>query len=180
MGMTYPKPPRHLVSLADDNQLGFLVVASLLLAGPGISNYMGWADFLGTGRLATLIQLPMMVIGLTLLMFCLGRLLRPGCQIMLRINHGGLTDFRLRDTPLQWHEIHKVSRLSGPLCSRLPLLLLDLEPTILPLSNETLFSKVLHFPLRRKNSHQLIVFCGSLDSPTDEVMMTIEAHLANK
>ncbi|MBF0455066.1 MAG: hypothetical protein HQL72_09680 [Magnetococcales bacterium] len=177
--MKHPKPPPHLVSLSDDDRLGFLLVASLLLAGPGISHYFGWADLLGTSRAAALVQLPMTLVGLTLLFFCIRQLFRPGCRIMLRINHGGVTDFRLSDQPIPWHSVLGASRLSV-LGVALPVILLDLEPALFVKQTGTFWYRLLHFWLHRQNSPRLILLCGSLDSPTDEVFFTIQAHLIDK
>jgi hypothetical protein len=178
--MSDTKPPPHLVSLADDDKLGLLVVVSLLLAGPGIAKYMEWADFLGSGVLASIIQLPMTIIGTALLLFCIHRLLRPGCRIMLRINHGGLTDFRLSETPFHWEDIHRVARLPSKFGSWLPIILLDVNPAVLHRADGTLWYRLLHFPFQHKNIHRLIILCGSLDSRTDKIITTIEAHLTSK
>ena len=59
--MSYPKPPPHLVSLADDNRLG-------------IWNRFGWGEPLD---LPPVLEWPMMVTGLVLLIFCIRALLRP-------------------------------------------------------------------------------------------------------
>ena len=178
--MNHPLPAPHLVSLADDDQLGFMVVASLLLAGPGISNYLGWANFLGSGPLASLVQLPMTLAGLMLLFFCIRRLLRPGCRMLLRINHGGLTDFRLSDTPFQWQDILGVSRLPGFWGKILPVALLEIEPSRLPPPEKTFWYGLTHFPLQQKKLSHLLIFCGSLDRPTQDVVETIQAHLDRK
>jgi hypothetical protein len=175
--MNTPKPPPHLVSLADDNRLGGLAVISLLLSGPGILHYFGWGDYLG---LPAFIELPMTVLGLILLFFCVRALLRPGCWMILRINHGGLTDFRYSETPLQWQNIHGAGRLPGSLASRLPIILLDMEPSAPPPVNNTLWYRSLHLFLKKRAVPHIVILCGSLDRGTQEILRTIEAHLAQK
>jgi hypothetical protein len=178
--MNYPKLPPHLSLLADDDQLGFLFITALLLAGPGVGQYMGWSNFFGSGGLLSLIQIPMTISGLLIFWLCLNRLLRPGCRIVLRINNGGITDFRLSEQPFQWQEIHSVSRLSGSISERLPFILLEISPASLATEDKTLWYRTLHFALLRKKSHHLIIFCGSLDGETDKIIETIQAHLSNK
>ncbi|MBF0359237.1 MAG: hypothetical protein HQL70_11595 [Magnetococcales bacterium] len=178
--MTYPKPPRHLTLLADDDQLGILFITAILLAGPGIGQYMGWSNFFGSGGLISLLQFPMTISGLLIFWLSLKRLLTPGCRIVLRVNNGGITDFRLSQQPFKWQDIHSVSRLSGSLIERLPIILLEISPSRLATADKTLWYKVLHFALIRKNSHRLIIFCGSLDGETDKIIETIQDHLSNK
>lgn len=178
--MNTPKPAPHLIALADDNQLGISTVLSLLLTGPGIAAAMDWSFFFGLDHLPPILLWPMTLIGLTLLASCVRRLLRPGCRIILRINHGGLTDFRLSGTPFQWKDIHQVSRLSGRWTARLPILLLDISPATLPLQDRTLWFRLLHWPLHRRKTFRVILLCGSLDNSTEIIQETIQDHLTQK
>ncbi|MBF0195132.1 MAG: hypothetical protein HQL71_11285 [Magnetococcales bacterium] len=179
--MSNPSPPPHLVALADDNQLGFLLIFSMLLAIPGISHYMGWGDFFNAdGALISTVRLPMTIIGLLLFLNCVRRLLLPGCRILLRINHGGLTDFRLCNTPFEWKDINSATRLPGSIGGRLPIIMLDIEPARLAQHKKSLWYSILHFTLQRKNNNHLIVLCDSLDSPTSKIFTTIQAHLSHK
>jgi hypothetical protein len=173
-------PPPHLVALIDDDQLGFLLVLSLLLTGPGISHYLGWGDFFAAGLLISIFQLPMTIVGIILFWICFRRLLLPGCRIILRINHGGLTDFRLCDNPFEWQDIHNVTRLPGSLGEWLPIILLDIEPTRLAQCKHGIWYRFLHFTMQLKKSPRLIIVCGSLDTPTSKIFSTIQAHLSHK
>jgi hypothetical protein len=178
--MSDPSPPPHLVALADDDKLGFLLIISMLLAGPGISHYMGWGDFFDAGVLISIFQLPMTIVGILLFWICVRRLLLPGCRIILRINHGGLTDFRLCDNPFEWQDVYNVSKLPGSLGEWLPIILLDVDPTRLAQHNKSLWYRILHLTLQRKNNNQLIILCGSLDNTSDKILTTIQAHLSHK
>lgn len=175
--MSNPTPPPHLVCLADDDQLGFLVVAGLLLIAPAGARYMDLGNFFGLGELSQFIQLPLACIGIGVLIYGVNRLLRPGCRILLRINHGGLTDFRYNDVPLQWQQIQGVTSVPGFFGNLFSILLLQVENTALPPKNANRWYHILHYFLRKKNHNLMIILCASLDCPTTQIVSTIQNHL---
>ncbi|MBF0384116.1 MAG: hypothetical protein HQL69_24140 [Magnetococcales bacterium] len=178
--MSGPSPPPNLVALADDDKLGFLVLLSLFLAVPGISHYMGWGDFFTPGVVISYLRLPMTIAGILLFWICIRRLLLPGCRIILRINHGGLTDFRRCDKPIEWQDIYNVTRLPGTLGELLPIIVLDVEANRLAKCNKDIWYRFIYFTTLRKPSNLLIIPCGSLDNPTSKILTTIQAHLSHK
>ena len=166
--------PKSLECFADDNRTGFLIISGTLLVLAGWF-YLGGSTPIPKNESSGMVFLRglVFVLGVGAAFIGLRRMFQSGCQPLLRINHGGVTDFRLSTTPLRWPEIRAAVRWGGVL----PVITLDTTQPPASLAGENLWSRLLHLPVRCINGHARLLVCGTLNHNTDEILQTIQSHL---
>ncbi|MBF0623633.1 MAG: hypothetical protein HQL82_02380 [Magnetococcales bacterium] len=163
--MTSPSKSRSLDCLSNDDNVGFLLLLAGILMFLGVSLWRSdWTVF------ATILLAP----GAVMVLIGSRRLLRSGCKTLLRINHGGATDFRLSTEPLRWEAVRSVRRWGGPL----GVVVLELERPGRPFGRETTWSVLLHGVMGLLGVRDaVVILCHLLDSPADTVFASSQGHL---
>lgn len=169
--MTANTPPPNINAQSDDNRVGFMFVLGTLLLYGVWQLFSG--DFSGFMRLwAVMAAIP----GIFFVTSAIRRLLRPGCKIILRINHGGVTDFRFGQQPVVWESITGVEKTTGWLGLVLPAVILHLVPDHNIHRGKTAWYKILHTLLSFVFPESLIVLCATLDVSPEEIYHTLSLH----
>lgn len=163
---TTPSPPPHVAAHSDDNRVGFMFVAGVLFL------YGVWQLAGFRGGVAIVLSLP----GIFLLTLAVRRLFRPGCKMILRINHGGVTDFRLGNQAVSWEEIVGVERTQGWMGLLLPAVILRIVPNQPLPRDATLWCRVLHIPIAFLFPESLIILCATLDVSCHDIHRAIKLH----
>ncbi|HIJ83845.1 MAG: hypothetical protein HW380_874 [Magnetococcales bacterium] len=169
--MTATAPPPSINAQSNDNRVGTMFVVGVALLY-GVWNLFA-GDFSGfRWGWAMLVALP----GFLFIILAIRRLLRPGCKMILRINHGGVTDFRLGDHAVPWQNIVGVERIEGWMGLLLPAVLLRVVPHRDLPKNMTAWCKILHFSLSFLFPERLIVLCATLDVSCRDIHRVILSH----
>ncbi len=169
--MTTPTPPPNVTAQSDDNRIGFLLLVGIAIV------YGVWTFFPGpffgfSGLWTLLLTLP----GIACTVVAVRRLLRPGCKMILRINHGGVTDFRLSEHAVPWQDIVGVEITRGWIGLLLPAVILVLSPgQTLPRSGTT-WCRVLHVLLSFLYRERLLILCATIDIGRHEIHRAILHH----
>jgi hypothetical protein len=168
-------PASNLECYSNDNRIGGLSALGGMLVVGGVTKALGWNTLWGSNNSGVTVGIGLAVlIGVGLIWIGLSRILRPGCQSLLRINHGGVTDFRLNATPIRWKHIQSASRCVGPI----PALALKLDGPPARVEPDTLWARLIHLTARGANVRYILTF--TLDRSFREVEAAIQGHLQNK
>ncbi|MBF0174476.1 MAG: hypothetical protein HQL83_13720 [Magnetococcales bacterium] len=167
--MTSIIPPPNINAQSDDNRVGFMFVMGLLLL------YVAWkmSGMFGV-KVGAVPGLP----GMFFAFLAVRRLLRPGCKMILRINHGGITDFRLSDQVVPWTDVVGVRRTRGWLGVVLPAVVVTLTHPHLP-TGRTMWCRILHASWSFMFPRHMILLCATLDVGCGEIHQAIELHLGH-
>lgn len=169
--MTAPSPPPHVTAQSDDNRIGFLFIVGILIV------YGVWTFFPGPffgfrGLWAMMMTFP----GILGCMVAVRRLLRPGCKMILRINHGGVTDFRLSDRVIPWQDIVGVEITRGWIGLLMPAVVLVLSPNHTLPREGTTWCRMLHAALSFLYPERLLILCATLDIGRHEIHRAVLHH----
>ncbi|MBF0132600.1 MAG: hypothetical protein HQL75_08445 [Magnetococcales bacterium] len=168
---TTPLPPPHVTAHSDDNRVGFMFVLGVLILY-GVWQIFG-GEFAGLrGGVALVLSVP----GILFLLLAVRRLFRPGCKMILRINHGGVTDFRLGNQPVLWEEIIGVERTQGWVGWVLPAVVLKRHPAQPFGQDATLWCKVLHTALSFLYPGSVVILCATLDVSCHDIHRVMVQH----
>ncbi|MEO5333907.1 MAG: hypothetical protein H7839_17985 [Magnetococcus sp. YQC-5] len=170
--------PVNVELLSDDNRVGLFLAIGCLLLGISLSDLIGFELFFQKDGLGDLLLRPLLLgVGGLLVFLCARRLLVPGCKPLLRINFGGVTDVRLTTVPIRWSLIVHARRPNGIWFYLLHGVILELVEGYESTGVETLWSRLIHLPVRLQGSHMLFLECGSLDMSADQALKAIHSHL---
>ncbi|MBF0108874.1 MAG: hypothetical protein HQL76_06850 [Magnetococcales bacterium] len=167
--MTTFAPPPNINAQSDDNRVGFMFLSGLGLL------YGAWNLAGDPSGFRGAILLFAGVPGVLFVFLAIRRLLRPGCRMILRINHGGVTDFRLSEQAVPWEAIVAVEYPRGWLGSILPAVVLVLEDGTFP-PDRTLWCRALHALLSPVFPGRMILLCATLDVRCREIHRTVVLH----
>ncbi|MBF0153941.1 MAG: hypothetical protein HQL64_09410 [Magnetococcales bacterium] len=162
------RAPNSLVCQSNDNHLGILIALGIGL---------GWLGSRGLEADEHLFFSPLFLLGGVLIGIGVRRLLRPGCRTLVRLNHGGLTDFRLGRDPIRWEWVVG-ARLWG---KGMTVLILDLheDASRSPWEGETLWFWLLHGPAWLAGGTSVFITCWTLDTSGEILLRAAQNHLAS-
>ncbi|MBF0421775.1 MAG: hypothetical protein HQL73_02160 [Magnetococcales bacterium] len=170
--MTTPVPPPNITAQSNDNRIGFLFISGIAII------YGAWSlspgPFFAFGGVWSLV---LAIPGVFLVIVAIRRLLRPGCKMLLRVNHGGVTDFRLSERAVPWGDIVGVTMTRGWVGLLLPAVVLELVPGQGLPAERTLWCRFLHAFLSPLFPDRLLILCATLDIDPHEIHRVVLHHV---